>query len=213
MGTMKDLIYSIESKRDINSVTLSWRVYNRLSPENQKTFKQLYQEQPEYGEVGKAKKIRPLRQYIANFALWLYIKSKKQWSLKKCFRYAKRNLEVLLNQWEHEVRENYLFTIDKKLNLVAKQFLFHGFIPLGEYKPINPEKEAAYITSSMAIKGIIYIYPKKLRPAAKPGKLDKNHLWYIFESGIGIRGYTRIWYPQELKNLKRAQDDQTSSSK
>lgn len=146
---------------------------------------------------------------VANLALWVYSKSRKQYSLKKSFRYAHRNLETLLYQLQDAENNLQLYGIPNKRNkYLAQQFLFHGFIPISKYKTIKEEDGTAYITSTLSINGITYIYPKKLYMSSRPGKHpDKRFLWYQF-SGIGISGYTRAWYTMEIKSLKRIQDAQ-----
>lgn len=214
MVTTKDLTYNIESRRDIFYVKLSWRVYNRLSEENQKLYWELFEKVPEYENINinryrTDKSLTPIRQYVGNLALWVYAKSKKQYSLKKSFRYAHRNLEVLLHQLQAAQDELNLYGLRDKY--LAQQFLFQGFIPLKDYKPIEVEEGNAYITSTLAINGTTYIYPKKLKMSPKPGKHpDKRFLWYQFE-GIGISGHTRTWYTMELKSLKRNQDAQRNA--
>ena len=97
----------------------------------------------------------------------------------------------------------------RKMPYIAKQFLFHGFVPLSEFRDIKEGESVAYITSATSIDGITYIFPKRLSMSARPGKdSDKKHLWYQFEGNIGLPGYTRAWYPNEVKHLKRAQDAQ-----
>ena len=96
MATTKDLIYNIESKRDISCVRLSWRIFNRLLDKEKADYYRFYEEMPEYGPMPNADgRIRPIRQYIANMALWVYAKSTKKWSIHKCFRYAKKHLDTL----------------------------------------------------------------------------------------------------------------------
>lgn len=92
---------------------------------------------------------------------------------------------------------------------IAQQFEFHGFIPLAKFRAIKEGEQNAYITSARSFNGITYIFPKRLSMSARPGKgSDKKHLWYQYEGFIGIPGYTRAWYSNEVKYLKKAQDDQ-----
>lgn len=214
MGTTKDLIYNIESKRDISCVKLSYRIYNRLSKANKEEYHRLFKEQPEYGPKPTSDdRVVPLRQYIANMALWVYAKSTKKWKLRKCFRYARKNLEVLYTQFNTLDRELRLFSVSPhRYHHLANQFIFHGFVSLAEAPDIEEGEGNSYITSTLAIDGVTYIYPHKLYMSTRPGKNhDKKHLWYQFESGLGIPGHTRVWYPTELKSLKRNQNAQRNS--
>lgn len=217
MATTKDLTYSIESKRDISCVRLSWRIFNRLSDKEKADYYRFYDEMPEYGPMpaDAEGRIRPLRQYIANMALWVYAKSTKKWSIHKCFRYARKNLDALYTQLENLSQGFSTYGVHpKRQKYLANQFLFHGFVPLREFRDIKEGDDVAYITSTLAINGDTYIYPHKLNMAQRPGKTpDKKFLWYQFESGLCISGHTRTWYPTELKTLKRNQDAQRNSNK
>lgn len=222
MGTMKDLILDIERKRDINCVRLSYRVYNRLSDKSQTDFWIEFKETPEYGPIGHDGRIRPLRWLVADMALFLYARNKKQISLHKAFRIARKYREKLWNQFNEVCRETSSYEVSKhRLKCIAQQFLFYGFVPLSEFKDVDETPKdfrgnsycPAYITSSQTIEGVTYIYPKKLYMSSRPGqKPDKRFLWYQFEGGGKIPGYTRTWYTNEIKNLKRAQNAQRSNS-
>lgn len=217
MVITKDLTYNIESRRDIFYVKLSWRVYNRLSEENQKLYWELFEKVPEYENINTNmyrtdKRIIPIRQYVGDLALWVYAKSKKQYSLKKSFRYAYKHLEKLLHQLQNTENTLKIYGTTKNRYL-AKQFLFHGFVPISEAPDIKEGDGNSYITSSMSINGITYIYPHKLNMAHRPGKSpDRRFLWYHFEGGMRISGHTRAWYSNELKYLKKQQNDQRNSS-
>lgn len=163
---------------------------------------------PEYGQLKD--RIRPLRWKITDMALFIFAKNR---NLKKAFRYAKKHYEELWDQYNWVSLKEHYFNAGKD-KYIAKQFQFHGFIPLKDYKdiPDNPKQDIAFITSNRTIEGITYIFPKKLYMGARPGKNpDTRSLWYHFEGGAPIPGYTRVWYPMELKSLKRAQDAQRNA--
>ena len=213
MGTTKDLIYSIESKRDINCVRLSYRVYNRLSDKDQLAFWIEFKETPEDGPTGHDNRIRPIRWEVADMALFIYTRNKKQTSLHNAFRIARKYRRQLWDQFHSKILELNCHSLGlHKENYIAKQFLFHGFKPLAEFrdiKDVDDDHRNSYITSSCTINGVTYIYPKRLSMAGGPTlSANKKSLWYHFEGGVTLPGYTRVWYTNELKHLKRAQDAQ-----
>lgn len=211
MGTTKDLIYSIESRRDINCVRLSYRVYERLSDKDQLAFWVEFKETPEEGPYSlEDGRIRPIRWAVADMALFIYARNKKQTSLHNAFRIAKKYRHQLWKQHDELVRKLNHYTLGDRDKYIAKQFLFHGFVPLADFRGIKEADDCtAYITSSRTLNGVTYIFPKRLSMSARPRKgSDKKHLWYQFEGHIGLPGYTRAWYTNEVKFLNKAQDDQ-----
>lgn len=201
MDTMKDLIYNIESRKDTNYIRLSCKLYNKLPEELKPLFWNALDKYPSEGRLFHERHI-PIRHHLINLGLWAYFKSKKQWTFGKCFQWVYQNLETLIGQYEASTISH---SISKRnISYLAKQFEFQGFIPLEDFKDIKIRNRAAYITSNQTINGTYYIYPKILRMYARPGKVsNERFLWYQFSKGIP--GYTRTWYPQEIKNLIKQQ--------
>lgn len=217
MDTEKALIYNIDGKRDINSIRLSYRIYKRLSEENKALYHKCFKEIPaEAPHPVSQDRLRPIRHWVAKFALWIYIKSNKKKPLDKCFKYAHKNLGKLLGMQtkaEQKLLEETCQWPQIEERHIARQFEFNGFIRLCDFKPIEESNDqACYITSSRTLEGHTYIFPHRLRMREEESGRQRS-LWYNFESGLIIPGYTRVWYTMELKNLKRAQDDQSRNAR
>lgn len=215
MGTTKDLIYSIESRRDINCVRLSYRVYNKLSDKQRIEFWVEFRETPEDAPTWRDNRIRPIRWAVADMALFIYARNRKSTSLHNAFRIARKYREQLWSQFHEKVKELRYYGLPvHREAYIAKQFIFHGFKPLAEFRSIKEGVSISYITSSKTIQGVTYIYPKRLSSAGGPTiSANKKSLWYHFEGSAPISGYTRIWYTNEVKHLKRIQDAQRNSGK
>lgn len=209
---MKDLIYSIESRRDINCVRLSYRVYNKLSDKQRIEFWIEFKETSEDAPTGRDNRVRPIRWAVADMALFIYARNRKSTSLHNAFRVARKYREQLWAQFNEKVMElNYYGVPLHREAYIAKQFIFHGFKPIAEFRSIREGDSIGYITSSKTIQGVTYIYPKRLSPSADEG--NKKSLWYHFEGSAPISGYTRVWYTNEVKYLKRIQNAQRNSGK
>lgn len=75
------------------------------------------------------------------------------------------------------------------MTYIEKEFIFQGFVPENEFKK---KKGFEYISSNRPINGRIYIYPFHLTHDYKHLKKGYPNIYSIFDSGIGVPGFTKV---------------------
>ena len=182
------------SGRERRSWVLSYRRYERLTPEEKEVF-----------DTNKSS-YSP-----KEWSLALHIKAtlKQRFKLRH-FKIAHKLVREAEQYYLQHGYPGHSEEVGYNEKALAKQFQFQGFIPLSTFKRYN--ESFSYIISNRKINGTFWIYPKKLQSGLQQGRhLD---LWETF-SKVGIPGLTlarqsgKSNYPiRELElELKKLLDD------
>ena len=164
---------SISTKRDYRSVLLSYRIYNRLNPEEKNRFNIFFLQYP------------PLVSSLA-----LYLRKKMNIPIQKVlFIKAQRDMLDIFD----EASLKFIGYLPKE-RFIKKSLLFQGFISLGD---IKLRSSYAYIMTNRMIENKIWVYPIRLSDNYKSIQKGKYKLYTEVFGKVGIPGITKIRYSNE----------------
>jgi hypothetical protein len=173
MDNGKAYLPSISTLRDYRSVLLSYRIYNKLSPEERHRFNILFLQYP------------PLVSSLA-----LYLRKKMNIPIQKVlFIKAQRDMIDIFD----EASLKFIGYLPKE-RFIKKSLLFQGFTSL---ESIKLRSSYAYIMTNRLIENKIWVYPIRLSDNYKTMKKGKYLSYTEVFGKVGIPGITKIRYSNE----------------